>query len=132
MAPTETDIETAIKAVISSAGLVWPIAWPNQDAPGSKPYIAVSFVRVNRRDDTLNGENTISLGRVIGTIVTAKGISTRIPNEKADAFAALFPMGRTISVTGGRIVFTKPSDIQEGFPQDADWRVPVIAQYEAS
>lgn len=132
MAVLETDIETAIKATIDGAGLSWPIAWPNQEFNGDKPYITVSMVRVSRRDDTLNGENTISLGRVIGTIVVRKGSSTRAANQKADQFAALFPMGKTIAVPGGQIVFTKPADIQEGFPQDADWRVPVIAQYEAS
>lgn len=132
MAALETDIETAIKTEIDGAGLAWPIAWPNENFNDPKPYIAVSIVRVNRRDDTLAGENTISLGRVIGTVVVAKGSYTRTANLKADQFAALFPMGKTIAVPGGQIVFTKPADIQEGFPQDEDWRVPVIAQYECS
>lgn len=132
MTVLETDIETALKAAIDAAGLGWSISWQNIDFDGKKPYIAVQIVRVNRRDDTLNGENTISLGRVIGTIVVAKGSSTRTANRKADQFAGIFPMGRTIAVPGGQIVFTKPADIQEGLPQDADWRVPVVAQYEAS
>lgn len=133
MAILETDITAAIKARIDGAGLIWPIAWQNVDHNGMpKPYIVVSVVKISRRDDTLNGENTISLGRVVATTVTAQGIGARTGELKAQQFAALFPMGLTIPVTGGQIVFTKPADINEGFPQDADWRTPVVCQYEAS
>jgi hypothetical protein len=132
MATREADIELALFAEIEGAAFTLPIWFPNQDAPGEKPYIVVQIVRVNRRDDTLNGENTISLGRVIGTIVTPTGKGSKEATRHADAFAELFPMGKAIPVTGGQIVFTKPADIQEGFPDGADWRVPVIAQYEAS
>lgn len=133
MAIDETDITAALKAEIDSAGLVWPIAWQNVHRDGrSKPYIVVNIIKVNRRDETLNGENTISLGRVVATTVTKTGIGSDLGEAKAQQIAALFPMGKTIAVTGGQIVFTKPADIQEGFRQDADWRTPVIAQYEAS
>jgi hypothetical protein len=133
MAALEIDITAAIKARVDAGGLVWPIAWQNVDHEGmSKPYIVVSVVKINRRDDTLNGENTISLGRVVATTVTATGIGSRTGELKAQQFADLFPMGLIIPVTNGQIVFTKPADIQEGFPQGADWRTPVIAQYEAS
>lgn len=128
----ETDIENALKAVVGNAGLGWSIAWPNQNAPGSKPYVVFGMVRVNRRDDTLDGVQTISRGQLLLTVVTGEGISTRTANEKADQIAALFPKGRRIPVTGGEIIFIKPADILEGFPQDGDWRMPVRADYEAS
>lgn len=128
----ETDIENALKSVVGGAGLGWSIAWPNQNAPGSKPYIVFGMVRVNRRDDTLEGVQTISRGQLLLTVVTGEGISTRTANEKADQIAALFPKGRRIPVTGGEIVIIKPADVREGFPQDGDWRVPVIIDYEAS
>ena len=71
-------------------------------------------------------------GKSVKTIQRAVGTSTRVANEKADQIANLFPMGRRFSVAGGEIVVMKPADIREGFPQDADWRTPVIVDYEAS
>lgn len=128
----ETDIELALKAAIDAGNLVWPISWPNQDHPGDKPHIVIEIVRVNRRDETLNGENPISLGRLIATVVVAKGTSTKVANEKADAISDLFPMARRIPVAGGEIVILKPADVMDGYPEDAEWRVPVRISYEAS
>lgn len=128
----ETDIELALKAVLEAGNLSWSIAWPNQDHDGVKPYIQCKIVRVNRRDETLDGVMPISRGMVMATTVTERGISSRLGNEKADQIAALFPMGRRIAVTGGEIVILKPADVKEGFPQDADWRTPVQIDYEAS
>lgn len=132
MAILEADIEVALKAVIDGAGLSWTVAYPNLNHDGKKPYIAVQFVRVGRRDDTLDGEQTISRGQMIATVVVAVGGSTRTANQKADQIANLFPKGRRLTVAGGEIVIMKPADIREGFPQDADWRTPVIIDFEAS
>lgn len=128
----ETDIELELKAAIEAGNLSWSIAWPNQDHDGIKPYVQCEIVRVNRRDETLDGVMPISRGMIMATAVTARGISSRIGNQKADQIAALFPMGRRIAVTGGEIVILKPADVKEGFPQDADWRTPVQIDYEAS
>lgn len=128
----ETAIELALKAEIDGAGLSWGIAWPNQDHPGTRPHIVVEFVRIGRRDDTLSGEMTISRGQMIATVVTDRGISSKLANQKADQIAALFPMGRRIAVTGGEIVIMKPADIREGFTQDAEWRTPVIVDFESN
>lgn len=128
----ETDIELALKAAIEAGNLSWSIAWPNQDHNGVKPYIQCEIVRVNRRDETLDGVMPISRGMLMVTTVTARGTSSRTGNQKADQTAALFPMGRRIAVTGGEIVILKPADVKEGFPQDADWRTPVQIDYEAS
>ncbi|MDP9590577.1 UNVERIFIED_ORG: hypothetical protein J2W19_003141 [Shinella zoogloeoides] len=132
MSIQETDIEVALKADIDGAGLSWPIAYPNLSYTGDKPYVAVQFVRIGRRDDTLAGEQTISRGQMIATVVVAVNTSTKIANQKADQIAALFPMGRRIAVADGEIVIMKPADIREGYPQDADWRTPVIIDFEAS
>lgn len=132
MAILEADVEVVLKAAIDGAGLSWPVAYPNINFSGQKPYIAVQFVRVGRRDDTLSGEQTISRGQMIASVVVAVGGSTKTANQKADQIAALFPMGRRIAVTGGEIVIIKPADIREGFPQDADWRTPILIDYEAS
>lgn len=132
MAILEADIEVALKAAIDGAGLSWPIAYPNINFGGQKPYIAVQFVRVGRRDDTHEGVLTISRGQLIANVVVAIGGSTKTANQKADQIAALFPMGRRIPVTGGEIVIMKPADIRGGYPQDADWRTPVFVDYEAS
>lgn len=127
----ETAIEIALRNEIDSGGFTWPIAWPNHTVSNNKPYILFEIVRVGRRDDTLAGEMTISRGQIIGTPVTKVGVASDIGNQKADEIAALFPMGRRITVNGGEILIIKPPDIREGFRQDAEWRTPVIIDYEA-
>lgn len=132
MTIAEADIEHGLKLVVQNAPLSWPIAWPNVASPGTKPYIRFEFVKIGRRDETLAGEQTISRGRVIATVVGELGKSTVPSTQKADEIAALFPMGRRIPAGSGEIVIIKPADIREGFVQDAEWRTPVIIDYEAS
>ncbi|MCC0013872.1 MAG: hypothetical protein H6881_08340 [Rhodobiaceae bacterium] len=130
--PTETNIEVRLKKELKDAALGWSIAWPNQPYSGSKPYLVAQIVRIDRRDDTHDGTLTISQGRMIVTVVSEKGKSTRTSNTMADQVAAVFPHGKRMTVTGGEIVIMKPPLIQDGFPQDADWRTPVIIDYQAS
>ena len=127
----EADIEVALTKVLvdSSVALRW--AFPNQDDSGSKPFGLVEIVRIQRRDDTMEGQQTISQGRMVVTVVDELNKSTRAANTLADSIAALFPMSSRIPVTGGEIVITKPADIREGQRDGNTWRTPVLIDYEA-
>ncbi|MCL6653484.1 hypothetical protein A6R70_14420 [Agrobacterium rubi] len=128
----QTNIELTLAADFSVAAGTWAVAYPNLSFSASKPYLRFEIVRVSNRDETLAGEMPISKGRIVATIVTEIGTKSKSANTKADEIAAHYPMGRRLPVAGGEIVIIAPPNIQEGFPQDADWRTPVIIDYEAS
>lgn len=128
-----TAIENALKAHLASYPL--PKAWPNQDfdptEPGKLPYIACDLVRAATIDDTINAERPIAIGRLIVTIVVARGTSTAFANGHADAIAAMFPMGQRITSGTLTITITQPPHIREGMADGAYWRVPVSIPYLA-
>lgn len=128
----EADIESALKARIAAASLGRLIAWPNQDFDSAPPFVTVQIVRIERTDDTLNGEGTISRGRLLVTLVDKPGTSTKAANTLADTVAALFSYGLRIAVTGGQIVIIKPADVREGIRDGSEWRTPIIIDYQAS
>ena len=128
----EADIENAFKARLSGGGLTWPIAWPNQNAPGTAPFITVEIVSTGRTDDTLDGVAEIASGFVMVKAVVLEGVSTDEVNRKAQAIANLFPMGLRLVVTGGgTICVMKPSEPLQGFNADRKWHKPVRITYEA-
>ena len=128
----QTNIELTLAADFSAAAGGWPVAYPNIAFSGAKPYLRFEIVRISTRDDTLGGEAPIIKGRIVATVVTASGTKSKDANMKADQIAAYYPMGRRIPIIDGEIVIIAPPNIQEGFPQDADWRTPVIIDYECS
>lgn len=128
----QTNIELTLAEDFNAAVGGWNVAYPNVKFEGDRPYIRFEIVRVSNRDDTLEGQAPISKGRIIATVVTATYVKSKDANTKADEIAAHYPMGRRIPIIDGEIVIIAPPNIQEGFPQDADWRTPVIIDYEAS
>lgn len=128
----QTNIELTMAADFSAAVGGWQVAYPNIPFNAGKPYVRFEIVRVSNRDDTLEGQAPISKGRIVATVVTEIGTKSKDANTKADQIAAYYPMGRRIPIIDGEIVIIAPPNIQEGFPQDADWRTPVIIDYEAS
>jgi hypothetical protein len=128
----EADIENALKARVATIVFGRPIAWPNQEFTASPPFATVQIVRVERTDRTMNGDETISRGRIIVTLVDRLGTSTKTANTLADTVAAAFPVALRIPVTGGQIVIMKPTDIREGFRDGSEWRTPIIIDYQAS
>ncbi|MBA8799154.1 hypothetical protein FHW77_002873 [Agrobacterium sp. RC10-4-1] len=128
----QTNIELTLAADFNAAAGGWKVAFPNIPFRSPKPYVRFEIVRVSNRDDTLEGQAPISKGRIVATVVTEIGTKSKDANTKADQIAAYYPMGRRIPIINGEIVIIAPPNIQEGFPQDADWRTPVIIDYEAS
>lgn len=129
------DIETALKARLAGFAAL-PKAWPNQDfdpkAPGNLPYIACDLVKAATTDRTLDADDPESVGRLVATIVVAKGSSTGAANRHADAVAALFPMGQRIAAGDLTITVTQPPHIREGMSDGVYWRVPVVIPFLAS
>lgn len=128
----QTNIELTLAADFNDAAGGWKVAYPNIPFSAPKPYVRFEVARVSSRDDTLEGQAPISKGRIVATVVTEIGTKSKDANTKADQIAAYYPMGRRIPIIDGEIVIIAPPNIQEGFPQDADWRTPVIIDYEAS
>lgn len=128
---SEAAIENALKARVltNTTGLI--IAWPNQDHPGTKPFLAVRIVRIARTDPTIKGGHTISQGRLVMTVVVAINTSTATADGHADTLAALFPFPSSLRTGATRIDITKPADIREGYRTDGEWRVPVLVDYRA-
>jgi len=129
----EADIENAIKARLAGGGLTWPIAWPNQNAPGTVPFIALDIVSTGRTDAALAGGAEIAEGFVMAKVVVQEGTSTDAANRKAQAIADLFPKGLRLAVTGGgEITITKPSEPIQGFNANQKWHKPVRITFMAS
>ena len=129
----DADIEYAIKARLSGGGLTWPIAWPNQNAPGTVPFIVVDIVPTGRTDAALAGGAEIAEGFVMAKVVVAEGTSTDAANRKAQAIADLFPKGLRLAVTGGgEICIMKPSEPLQGFNADQKWHKPVRITFEVT
>lgn len=128
-------IETALKARLATFTAL-PKAWPNQDfdptKPGNLPYVACDLVKAGTRDRTLDGDAPEFVGRLIATVVVARGTATATANSHADAIAALFPMGDRIPAGGLTITVTQPPHVREGMSDGSYWRVPVAIPFSAT
>ncbi len=112
-----------------------PKAWPNIDfdptAPGNLPYIACEIVRAGTTDATLDAEAPIVTGRLIASVVVAKGTGDTRADEIAEQVAALFPMGLNIPASYIiDIIVTQPPHIREGMTDGTYWRVPVSIPFQ--
>ena len=127
------DIRNALKARLAGGSLAPGAAWPNVDYAGARPYFAVSTETIEREGGTLKGDEVLSeTGQFNVVIVVDQGGGEDDALDFADAVAALFPEGHRIPITGGEIIITRPADIRGGYPDDADYRVPVIVRYRAT
>lgn len=126
--------DAALKARLATlAGI--PKAWPNVDfdpaALGNLPYIACTIVRAGTSDDTLNAEAPIVIGRLIATVVTAKGTGEARADQITEQVAALLPMGlKLVSDYITDIIIIQPPHIREGMADGAYWRVPVSIPFQ--
>lgn len=127
------DIHNAIKARINAAALGYSIAWPNVDHDGTVPRLEITFPAADRFGGTLKGaEITREIGTVLINAIAAGGAGEDAAADMVDAVVALFPEGLRLSITGGKVVITKPADIRGGYPDGGHWRLPVVVQYEAT
>lgn len=141
------DITTALKDRLADAALGLPIAFPNvgfDPAMTPRPYLEVQWPAARRTGGMQAsgfldaGEVEREFGRMSVSVVAhadkdpTTGVGGEGPaNDHADDIAGLFPEGLVLPITGGEITITKPADIRGGYRDDADWRVPVIIEYDA-
>lgn len=129
---SEAEIEAVLKARLGTNPITGlPLIYPNDPAPGTKPFALVEILRLGRKDDTMDGTGTTSRGQFIITIVVAEATFTRAAMVFADTISALFPMGLRLIVPGGKLEVRKPPDIKAGYSSNASWRTPVVVDYEA-
>jgi hypothetical protein len=128
----EVDIENGLYAQLAAAGMAIPIAWPNQDYTGQRPYLEVSLTGGKRRGGSLKGgQITYSKGILAVVAVTQVDDSTQSGSEYAELVADAFAEGLRINITGGQIVIWKPTDVIKGYKDENDWRTPAVVHYEA-
>lgn len=127
-------IMNALKVQLETLAL--PKAWPNQDfdpkVPGNLPYLSVSLLRTGTDDATLAGVAEVLTGRLVVTVVTARGSADGVADDHADMIRALFPRGTRIPATAMTITIAAPPHVREGMADAAYWRVPVIIPWMAS
>jgi len=137
------DIVNALKQTLDEGSLGLGIEWPNVSTGQlpDRPYLGVGFEVAARSGGTLKGnEVTREVGRMIVQVVTERAgeMAAGAPQgedaayDHADSVAALFPEGLRLSITGGQVVVTAPPEIRGGFPDESDWRVPVVIRYQAT
>ena len=128
-------IRNALKARLAGGAIGPSRAHPNVTHSGKRPYFAISTEVFGREGGTLKGDEVLSETGQFNVIVVidqnAKG-GENSALDYADAVAALFPEGHRMAITGGEIVITRPADIRGGYPDDADYRVPVTVRYRAT
>jgi hypothetical protein len=128
----EADIENAFVRRMESLSYDWPIVWPNKSLAGvAKPYLAVEVVRVSRRIPALATGATISRGFLQVTVVDHANTFATRANRASDSVAAHLPKLLKLPVTGGTITIMDTPEIQSGFREGSDWRVPVRIPYQA-
>lgn len=128
-----TDISNALKARVGNAGLVWPIAWPNQDvpSPAPQPRIELTIDRNTDDDAPLSGGLIRSDGFIRALCIVQKGTSTDAVETKAQELRDLLPKALRLPVSGGYVTITNVARVAAGFRDGSDWVVPVIIPYRA-
>ena len=126
-------IRNALKSRLAGGAIGPSRAHPNVTHSGKRPYFAVSTEATEREGGTLKGDEVLSeTGQFNVIVVVDQGTGEDAALDFADAVAELFPEGHRIPITGGEIIITRPADIRGGYPDDADYRVPVIVRYRAT
>lgn len=130
----KSDITAGLKAHLAGGGLGHPGRWPNvggDGLPPARPYFEVNFASALREGSAIAGGGLVERGRMSVAIVVEVDTGTAEAEDLADDVAALFVHGQVIPITGGNIHITGPCDINPGFRDGPDWRVPVTVKYSA-
>lgn len=126
------DIANALKARLESAGLKYPIAYPNVNFDGRAPYILWQWAASTRENGFVLGDDALfERGRVSISVVWTYGAGEVAPNGVATAIAELFPDDLRIDIPDGQIRISEPADVVGGYRDGPVWRVPVTIKYEA-
>lgn len=129
---TETDIAEALERFIVEGLPERTIVLENRDSIPERPYLTLEVAPTSRTNPTVDAEPRamISRGKIYIGVVTEAGQFAKPGRQIADEVDALLPYGLRISLTGGSLLIRKPVDILQGYRDGADWRTPVVADYE--
>lgn len=127
---TPNEIETAIGQHLRDGLPGRTIVWPNQDANPARPFVTFDHVPVSRTDDTWAGGNIITRGSVMITVVTDRDQFTTEANNIAAEIFNLFPYTLSIITENGLIIVNKPPEVEQGYRDGADWRLPIRVDYQ--
>jgi hypothetical protein len=125
-----TDIETMLNTRLQGLALGVAFAWPNITYAGTKPYIAVQFVGVSTRHIDIQAQHEVHIGMYALAIVSATETGQALSYAKAQAIKNGFPAGLRLNAASGELIITKPAEIKDGFRDGADWRLPVIIEFQ--
>ena len=101
------------------------IVWEDQDANPARPVLSVQHVPAIRQERGLAGGALWQTGYFVVTVHTTKGGLANEAHGIAAAILAHFPRALKLdglTITGARLA-------SAGYPDGADWRLPVRVDY---
>lgn len=96
------------------------------------PAVLCTHRPVALTDPTLAGGTLFAEGFADFIVVTPRNEFSTRANAIAAQIAALFPKGRTVFLTAGRAIITRPAMPMAGYDDGVHWRVPVRVNYRAA
>lgn len=131
----KSSVTLGLTDVVAGADILagyYPNIEPAPELASATEYLDVTFVSSRRSDGSLKGNGAV---REVGIMQVAVAVPERTGSttaeDYADKVAALFVKGARMPITGGNITITEAPDIKNGYPVEAEWRVPVIISYSA-
>lgn len=128
---TDTEIEAALQGRLATLTGV-ELVYENQIAGPARPYIAVEHVPTNITNPALSGATDISRGYMALTIITGENQFVTESRALAEQIKTLFPYGLKFAAGDGVVTINRPVQRIKGYPQDAEYRMPVRVFYAAS
>jgi hypothetical protein len=124
------DIELTLNTRLEGLALGLPIAWPNMNYSGVKPYLAVQIVIVSVENTDVTALKETTKGKYNLAIVSDLEKGQTFSIQKGALIKNGFPAGLRIGAASGIMTIMKPPEIRDGFRDEADWRVPVIIDFQ--
>lgn len=127
----ESAIERALGERLLTLHPTPTVIWDNDepDAIPKPPYLVVQFTKTGRTDRTVAGTLPIRTGYMTVAVIEKQNKFTTQANNLADQIADLFPSALRLSASGQTLTITKGGDVQSGYPDGPNWRVPVRVDY---
>lgn len=127
-----TDISNALAERLATGAGLPTVVWENQDTmPPNLPYLVFDNVRTGSRDAALSGGARVDEGYLMITVVAAQNQFATPATNIADDVAERFAYGLRLAFDGGHVLITRPPTVMRGYPDEADFRVPVRIDYQA-
>ena len=126
-----TEIREVFEAQLELSEGLPALIWPNTNAPaGLKTKVELTFVGSRRRMAGLNlREHTGSLTAIV-CFPLGQGEDPAV--AVAETLADAFPAGFRGAAGGTQLEVTETPTVQDGYPTDTNWRVPVTIPYRAT